>query len=578
MAVINENIKVSGAEKQEIKKKSPGTLPLNPTSKGFSAQEIRRRLDEAIVGEENSILSLMEEKLLHVYTELVLRAGDIEQQETLLQQILSGQGEFNVTVSDTRPSIATSGDIWIQTPSFTIYAYYYDGGNGAWFESSSTSPESSSFVTIANLLTAINNHNQSEEAHEDIRTTIAELNVLRLIHVETLPAQGEVNVIYLVPTNEEGPDQFDEYIWLEQEERYEFLGRFSVDLDFDTLVSHKKEDFIINPSENEVEFWFENNNTPFTATDLGLGKVRLFLNDILIIANGEAVEENFGDAGVDFIDFYGTPGEDTTFTIEMELIDMSWFEFVYKTFEGDPANVVFRFEQVEQDNKVVDIIKKTPFSETQKVEIKKLDRTLKEVIEVEVQEGTFMQGTLNLSFKEFKEDCVVYFGETLLWGFGDLAIKTQIENGLRVSHDSETQLFFYTTVGQRMYMYFTQNTPNEIEVTINASLSSQELSLLPSTTIRIEHFKAIDAVVDVLASDWEGTEPTIAVKTVNGLLSTDKPIIDVDLSSVLFSDIEAIQTEYSKIYRVATTDKDEITFYALEVPTEDLTIQIKVVR
>ena len=82
----------------------------------------------------------------------------------------------------------------------------------------------------------------------------------------------------------------------------------------------------------------------------------------------------------------------------------------------------------------------------------------------------------------------------------------------------------------------------------------------------------------IATTDWSGTDPVTAVKTVSGVLSTDKPLIDIDLSSVAFGDVEAKQTEYAKIYRVAATDDDEITFYALEAPTEELVINIKVVR
>jgi hypothetical protein len=94
---------------------------------------------------------------------------------------------------------------------------------------------------------------------------------------------------------------------------------------------------------------------------------------------------------------------------------------------------------------------------------------------------------------------------------------------------------------------------------------------------------AIDQRIDYLTTtigtgDWSGTSPTTAVKTVSGILSTDKPLIDIDLSAVAFADVEDKQTEYAKIYRVAATDDDEITFYALEAPTEELVIQIKVVR
>jgi hypothetical protein len=82
----------------------------------------------------------------------------------------------------------------------------------------------------------------------------------------------------------------------------------------------------------------------------------------------------------------------------------------------------------------------------------------------------------------------------------------------------------------------------------------------------------------IATANWSGTDPVTAVKTVSGVLSTDKPLIDIDLSAVAFADVEDKQTEYAKIYRVAATDANEITFYALEAPTEELVIQIKVVR
>jgi hypothetical protein len=82
----------------------------------------------------------------------------------------------------------------------------------------------------------------------------------------------------------------------------------------------------------------------------------------------------------------------------------------------------------------------------------------------------------------------------------------------------------------------------------------------------------------IATGNWSGTDPVTAAKTVTGILATDKPLIDLDLSSVDFLNVEAKQTEYGKIYRVAATGADEITFFALEVPTEELVINIKVVR
>ena len=48
----------------------------------------------------------------------------------------------------------------------------------------------------------------------------------RFVSVETLPETGEDGIIYLVP---EGDDSFEEYVWLDDENRYEKLG-FETDL------------------------------------------------------------------------------------------------------------------------------------------------------------------------------------------------------------------------------------------------------------------------------------------------------------------------------------------------------------
>jgi hypothetical protein len=67
-------------------------------------------------------------------------------------------------------------------------------------------------------------------------------------------------------------------------------------------------------------------------------------------------------------------------------------------------------------------------------------------------------------------------------------------------------------------------------------------------------------------------------KTVSGILDTDRPIVDLDLSAVDYADVAAKQADYALIYRAAATDDDEITFFATDEPTEELVIQIKVVR
>ena len=80
------------------------------------------------------------------------------------------------------------------------------------------------------------------------------------------------------------------------------------------------------------------------------------------------------------------------------------------------------------------------------------------------------------------------------------------------------------------------------------------------------------------SSNWTGSNPYTAVMTVSGILSTDVPIVDINLSSVTFADVPDVQADWALVYRVAATANNELTFYATEEPTKDLTVQIQVVR
>jgi hypothetical protein len=81
-------------------------------------------------------------------------------------------------------------------------------------------------------------------------------------------------------------------------------------------------------------------------------------------------------------------------------------------------------------------------------------------------------------------------------------------------------------------------------------------------------------------ADWTGSEApyTAVIDDVTGILSTDRPIVDLDLSGEDFADVAAKQADYALIYRAAATDDDEMSFFATDEPTEELVIQIKVVR
>ena len=88
------------------------------------------------------------------------------------------------------------------------------------------------------------------------------------------------------------------------------------------------------------------------------------------------------------------------------------------------------------------------------------------------------------------------------------------------------------------------------------------------------HHAVLTATLD---TTWSGTSaPYTKTVTVNGIQSSDTPIIDIVMSGTYSTDEARIEA-WGYIYR-AVTDNDSITFYATEKPTVSLPIQIKVVR
>lgn len=83
----------------------------------------------------------------------------------------------------------------------------------------------------------------------------------------------------------------------------------------------------------------------------------------------------------------------------------------------------------------------------------------------------------------------------------------------------------------------------------------------------------------ILTTNWSGSEPASCVKTISGILNTDTPIIDVDLSNANDFDDEMERIiAYSLIYRAVVTANNQITFYAIDEPSVDIDLKIKVVR
>lgn len=79
--------------------------------------------------------------------------------------------------------------------------------------------------------------------------------------------------------------------------------------------------------------------------------------------------------------------------------------------------------------------------------------------------------------------------------------------------------------------------------------------------------------VTILSTDWNSSYE--AVKVAMGLLPTDDLLISLKIDDSSYIDV--LRGERAKIYKVVA-GTDELTFYATEEPTEDLTFDIMVIR
>ena len=81
----------------------------------------------------------------------------------------------------------------------------------------------------------------------------------------------------------------------------------------------------------------------------------------------------------------------------------------------------------------------------------------------------------------------------------------------------------------------------------------------------------------ITADGWTGeAAPYTHMVTVNGLLAADTPIVDM-IPSETYETAEAETEAYANIYKMVTAN-NQLTAYATEKPTVDISIQIKAVR
>lgn len=77
------------------------------------------------------------------------------------------------------------------------------------------------------------------------------------------------------------------------------------------------------------------------------------------------------------------------------------------------------------------------------------------------------------------------------------------------------------------------------------------------------------------SASWTGSGPYTQVISMTGLLSTDKTILELDLSQVAFADVVSKETAFGYVYRAVPAD-NQITLYATETPLVSFNINVVV--
>lgn len=91
-----------------------------------------------------------------------------------------------------------------------------------------------------------------------------------------------------------------------------------------------------------------------------------------------------------------------------------------------------------------------------------------------------------------------------------------------------------------------------------------------------DHAVSVDYTV-TLNNTWSGSAaPYTKEQTINGILATDKPLIDL-VPSATFADAEKQTNAWALVYR-AVTAANKITFYSKAKPTVSIPLQIRCIR
>lgn len=143
--------------------------------------------------------------------------------------------------------------------------------------------------------------------------------------------------------------------------------------------------------------------------------------------------------------------------------------------------------------------------------------------------------------------------------------------------DKDDNIIYPPTKAKVVYM--SDNTTNAEDAINSAKTDASNAKTAADKAAAAVASKATTSIYSAsVGTTWSGSEaPYTQTIAVSGILSTDTPIVDVNLASIAYADKSAVIEDYAKIYRITTAD-GSITVYSDDVTSVAVPLQLKVVR